>query len=119
MRKEVPGQIGQLRIDAFETVFMIPGVKSEHGYFGRQYVYLPVDTGGTIMSIFSYSTDADENTHVGGVFIGEHCPAKNLNDATRAVMADIATDVAPKITELSGKIGDINAALDAIIGEGA
>lgn len=70
------------------------------------------------MSIKDYSTDADKNTYVGGVFIGEHCPAKNLNDATRAVMADIAADVAPKIAELSAQIGDINAALDAIIGEG-
>lgn len=69
------------------------------------------------MSINAYSINADENTHVGGVFIGEHCPAKNLNDATRAVMADIAADVAPTLAQLSSQVGDISAALDAIIGE--
>jgi hypothetical protein len=44
--------------------------------------------------IYDYSTTANSNTNVGGVFIGELCPAANLNDGIRAVMADIAAAVA-------------------------
>lgn len=41
-----------------------------------------------------YSTNADLNTTAGGVFIGELCPAANLNNGIRAVMADLAAKVA-------------------------
>jgi hypothetical protein len=43
------------------------------------------------MAITDYSTNPDNNTTVGGVFIGELCPAANLNNGERAIMADIAT----------------------------
>lgn len=41
--------------------------------------------------VFDYNTDPALNTTVGGVFIGEMCPAANLNDGERAMMADIAS----------------------------
>jgi len=39
------------------------------------------------MSVSDWSATADENTTVDGINIAEHCPAKNMNDALRAVMA--------------------------------
>jgi len=35
-----------------------------------------------------WSTNAPENTEVGGVFIGEQCPPGNLNNMGRAIMAE-------------------------------
>lgn len=40
------------------------------------------------MSVGDWSTNADANTLVGSVFIGENCPSKNLNNAIRQVMAE-------------------------------
>jgi hypothetical protein len=40
--------------------------------------------------ITSYNVDPNLNTTVQGVFIGENCPAGNLNDAERALMSDLA-----------------------------
>lgn len=37
--------------------------------------------------VSDWSAVADENTTVDGINIAEHCPAKNMNDALRAVMA--------------------------------
>lgn len=37
--------------------------------------------------VSEWSAVADENTTVDGINIAEHCPAKNMNDALRAVMA--------------------------------
>ena len=37
--------------------------------------------------VSEWSATADENTTVDGINIAEHCPAKNMNDALRAVMA--------------------------------
>lgn len=37
--------------------------------------------------VSDWSATADENTTVDGINIAEHCPAKNMNDALRAVMA--------------------------------
>ena len=48
---------------------------------------------GHRMSVTSYSTTASSNTTVGGVDIGENCSPANVNDAVRAVMADIATGI--------------------------
>ena len=45
------------------------------------------------MSVSDWSTNADENTSIDGINIAEHCPAKNMNDALRAVMADLAADI--------------------------
>lgn len=39
------------------------------------------------MSVSDWSATADENTSIDGINIAEHCPAKNMNDALRAVMA--------------------------------
>lgn len=40
------------------------------------------------MSVGDWSTNADANTLVGSVFIGENCPSKNLNNAIRQVMSE-------------------------------
>lgn len=39
------------------------------------------------MPVQDWSATADENTSIDGINIAEHCPAKNMNDALRAVMA--------------------------------
>ena len=39
--------------------------------------------------VSEWSAVADENTTVDGINIAEHCPAKNMNDALRAVMAAV------------------------------
>lgn len=39
------------------------------------------------MSVSDWSATADENTAIDGINIAEHCPAKNINNAIRAVMA--------------------------------
>ena len=39
------------------------------------------------MSVSEWSATADENTTVDGINIAEHCPAKNINNAIRSVMA--------------------------------
>jgi hypothetical protein len=41
------------------------------------------------MPVQDWSATADENTTVDGINIAEHCPAKNMNDALRAVMASV------------------------------
>lgn len=43
------------------------------------------------MSVSDWSATADENTAIDGINIAEHCPAKNMNDALRAVMAALKT----------------------------
>ena len=43
------------------------------------------------MPVQDWSATADENTTVDGINIAEHCPAKNMNDALRAVMAALKT----------------------------
>lgn len=39
------------------------------------------------MSVSDWSATPDENTTVDGINIAEHCPAKNINNAIRSVMA--------------------------------
>lgn len=41
------------------------------------------------MSVSDWSATADENTTVDGINIAEHCPAKNINNAIRSVMASV------------------------------
>lgn len=41
------------------------------------------------MSVSDWSATADDNTEINGISIAEHCPAKNMNDALRAVMAAV------------------------------
>lgn len=43
------------------------------------------------MPVQDWSATADENTTVDGINIAEHCPAKNMNNALRAVMAALKT----------------------------
>ena len=43
------------------------------------------------MSVSDWSATADENTTVDGINIAEHCPAKNINNAIRSVMAALKT----------------------------
>lgn len=43
------------------------------------------------MSVSDWSATADENTSIDGLNIAEHCPAKNMNNALRAVMAALKT----------------------------
>lgn len=43
------------------------------------------------MPVHDWSATADENTSIDGINIAEHCPAKNMNDALRAVMAALKT----------------------------
>ena len=44
------------------------------------------------MSVSDWSATADENTSIDGINIAEHCPAKNMNDALRAVMAAVKNE---------------------------
>jgi microcystin-dependent protein len=39
------------------------------------------------MPVQNWSATADENTSIDGINIAEHCPAKNINNAIRSVMA--------------------------------
>ena len=41
------------------------------------------------MAVQDWSATPDENTTIDGIDIAEHCPAKNMNDALRAVMASV------------------------------
>lgn len=41
------------------------------------------------MSVSDWSATADENTSIDGINIAEHCPAKNMNNAIRSVMASV------------------------------
>ena len=43
------------------------------------------------MSVSDWSATADENTSIDGINIAEHCPAKNINNAIRSVMAALKT----------------------------
>ena len=44
------------------------------------------------MAVSDWSTTADNNTSVGGINIAEHCPAKNINNAIREVMAQVKAE---------------------------
>lgn len=41
------------------------------------------------MAVQDWSATPDENTTIDGLDIAEHCPAKNINDAIRSVMASV------------------------------
>ena len=41
------------------------------------------------MPVQDWSSTADENTSIDGINIAEHCPAKNINNAIRSVMASV------------------------------
>lgn len=41
------------------------------------------------MAVQDYSTTPGNNTSISGIFIGENCPAANINNAFRQMMADV------------------------------
>lgn len=49
------------------------------------------------MSFADWSTTAASNTTVGGVSIAEGCPASNLNNAERQIMAELRAAIAPAL----------------------
>lgn len=53
------------------------------------------------MAVSDWSANADENTSIDGINIAEHCPAKNMNDALRAVMAAVKNECDALQSDLS------------------
>lgn len=51
------------------------------------------------MPVQDWSAVADENTSIDGINIAEHCPAKNMNNAIRSVMAALN-----RLPNLMGKV---------------
>ncbi|MBB4505980.1 hypothetical protein [Rhizobium leguminosarum] len=48
-------------------------------------------------TFLSWSTTANDNTDVAGVFIGEGCPPSNMNNSDRTIMAILRRDVDGKV----------------------
>ncbi|NKM12996.1 hypothetical protein GFL85_18500 [Rhizobium laguerreae] len=59
-------------------------------------------------TFLSWSTTANENIDVGGVFIGEGCPPSNMNNSDRTIMAILRRDVDGK-TIYAAKSGSYTA----------
>ena len=64
------------------------------------------------MSVSDWSATADENTSIDGINIAEHCPAKNINNAIRSVMAALKTkcdalDATDNTLRLGAVIGEV------------
>lgn len=64
------------------------------------------------MPVQDWSATADENTSIDGINIAEHCPAKNMNNALRAVMAALKTkcdalDATDNTLRLGAVIGEV------------
>jgi microcystin-dependent protein len=64
------------------------------------------------MAVSDWSATADENTTVDGINIAEHCPAKNINNAIRSVMAALknkcdALDATDNSLRLGAVIGEV------------
>ncbi|WP_374634066.1 hypothetical protein [Ferrovibrio sp.] len=55
----------------------------------------------TISGVEQYSTTAASNTDVAGVNIAEGCPAANINNAIRRVMADVKRSVGTKGSDIA------------------
>lgn len=68
------------------------------------------------MSVSSYSTTASSNATISGTNIAENCPAGNLNNAIRQMMADIRTELTDAVLTLTAKatVAEIRTALDAL-----
>ena len=60
------------------------------------------------MPVSDWSTNPAENTTVGGVFIGENCPAQNVNNGDRAIMAEAKA----KFDQLDQSISAIDLTVD-------
>ena len=64
------------------------------------------------MAVSDWSATADENTSIDGINIAEHCPAKNINNAIRSVMAALknkcdALDSTDNTLRLGAVIGEV------------
>ena len=64
------------------------------------------------MAVSDWSATADENTSIDGLNIAEHCPAKNINNAIRSVMAALknkcdALDATDNTLRRGAVIGEI------------
>lgn len=66
------------------------------------------------MAVSDWSTDANANTTVGGIAIGENCPPGNLNDGERHIMAEAKAkfDQIDASLGTSGVIGALTPAAD-------
>ncbi len=72
------------------------------------------------MAFSDYSTNADQNTTVGSVFIGENCPPGNLNNGIRQVMADLRAAFSRALGSFfaSNTLADARTALKVVGTEG-
>lgn len=59
-------------------------------------------------SVSDWSGTASDNTDVGGIDISEGCPAANINDAIREVMAQIAQTNVAELDEVAASADEIN-----------
>ncbi|ODU22785.1 MAG: hypothetical protein ABS87_01045 [Sphingomonas sp. SCN 67-18] len=60
------------------------------------------------MPVANWSTNPDENTDVGGTYIGENCPPGNVNNGERKIMAEAKV----KFDALDASIAAIQANVD-------
>lgn len=72
------------------------------------------------MAFFDWSKNADQNTTVGSVFIGEYCQAGSLNNGIREVMAQTRAAFSLALSSFfaSNSIADARVALKAAGTEG-
>lgn len=68
------------------------------------------------LAVSDWSTNPALNTTVGGVSIAEGCPAANVNNAERAIMAEMRAAIAPAMDAFlaSATLADALAALGAL-----
>lgn len=68
------------------------------------------------MSVSAYSTTPSSNATISGTNIAENCPAGNVNDAIRQLMADIRAELTDAVLSITAKatVADIRTALGAL-----
>lgn len=66
------------------------------------------------MSVADWSTTASTNTSVGGINIAENCPAGNVNNAEREIMAQLRVVMTDAVLSIMGKatVAEIRTALE-------
>lgn len=60
------------------------------------------------MGVDDWSTVANENTEISGIDISEGCPAKNINNAFRQMMADIKARVGEYPSDIPAIVDSID-----------
>lgn len=60
------------------------------------------------MGVDDWSADADENLDIAGIDISEGCPAKNINNAFRQMMADIKVRVGTYPSDIPAIVDSID-----------